>query len=73
MTTPRYVQTTCEWCGSPEAQIENTDYLLEGRFRVASCPNCDWIREFDNRGKEDETDKTTDNPFGLDNSDNIPF
>ena len=53
MTIPRYVQIFCGECGSPEAEIENTDYYLEGRFRIASCPNCDWYEEYDNRDKDE--------------------
>jgi transposase-like protein len=43
---PTHIPTTCPWCSSENAQIENPDFTSD-RFLLGTCPDCERAFEED--------------------------
>ncbi len=46
MIIPTHIQTTCPWCSSENAQLENPDYKSD-RFLLGTCSDCERAFEYD--------------------------
>jgi hypothetical protein len=47
MIIPTHIPTSCPWCSSEKAEIQNPDRPNSDRFLLGTCPECERAFEHD--------------------------